>query len=441
MNQKKILILIAVAAVLIGGVVGVGLLTAPSDDSSNPSSSMPTTSPLPPTEDTELPEEPTDPDEPIDPDPQDPTLPSDPTVSTDPTIPDDPTDPTDPIIPDDPTDPTDPIIPDDPTDPADPPAPPPPDDPVIEPDPLQEAKLLVTREDGTVASGAAVIATGLDGYQEYEPTDEHGLAVLNLPKGSYAVRIFLDGCHADAELEMGDSPVEMQIQLKPQRQLYILFEASGDHDCPPGELGDYAILEKAIKAQYPEAVYLTPEERYNVRFRDGDALLSIKVFVENYTAADQYFASEIWVNFTAYQECITVWSKDEGGEEIEIEYLDGNVCSVQIRNDYDYEYQNSVCIITESFYHVQRDWHLSKFAPRADAWGYGYELDTVRSSSADQKVKAPGAGMKAEAFWAGVNSSRYQSYLTYAQQLWPYIDLWLSGNWNEEIEQTINQQG
>ena len=421
MKRRNVILFAMVAAMLWGAVSLAGCDSGGAERRET----MPTTAPdLVPTDPTAS---------------TDPTDPAQPSQPQDPTGPTETTDPTDPTIPDDPQDPTDPSVPDDPgPGPVDPPTPPQPDDP--ESAPLREARFLVTREDGTAARGAAVIATGSDGYQEYEPADENGLAVLKLPAGRYTVRLFLDGQHGEAQVEIADGPVEQAVQLKDQRKLYILLEVSGGYDCQPDELSDFSVLEDALKARYPEAIFLTSENRYDAQLRDGDALLSVTVFVENYRDPDGYFASEMWVNFTACQECVTAWDRDEGGEEIDIEYMDGNVCSVQIRNDYDYEYQDGVSVITESFYQIQQDWHLSRFTPMADAWSYGYQMDTVRSTSAEQRVKAPGAGMKTEAFQTDINSARYQNYLTYGQTLFPYVDLWISGAWNGEIEQLIAQQ-
>ena len=130
-----------------------------------------------------------------------------------------------------------------------------------------------------------------------------------------------------------------------------------------------------------------------------------------------------------------MWNMDEAGIEIDMEYVDGNMCSIQVRNEYDYEYKDSSSVITESKYIVQSDWHLCKYSDRADAWGYGYTTESVLSNSKEEQLKAPGAGMKSEAFLFDINSNRFRDYLTYAKELFPYVDLWMSGNWNADIEQ------
>lgn len=354
---------------------------------------------------------------------------TDPTTPANPTTPSDPIPPSDPIAPSDPGGPTEPSAPTEPVIPGDP------EKPKEDPDKLWGVEILVTREDGSVAKGAAVIATHSSGRQEYEATDEKGIAVLNLPKGQYAIRVFQDGQQGTVELEIGREPVKTTVQLKDERKLYILFETTGSDEGDAGDLQGGSVLVDAIMEKYPDAIYLTSENRYDYVFRDGDALLTIEILVENYTSAQQYFASELWVDFKTYQECITVWDTDENGEELEMEYADGNMCSIKVRNEYDYDYKNGVSVITESYYSVQKDLHLSKYSSQADVWGYHYTMERVLSNSADQRVKAPGAGMKLDAFFTEENAIRYRDYLAYAQQLFPYVDLWMSGDWNAKIEQ------
>ena len=407
MNRKPLIIMIIAAILLLGCAVATVFLLA--GDGNAPSEStattIPSTAPHLPTATTD----PTDPSQ-----PDNPT--SAPTTPSNPTVPSEPTDPTPPTTPDDPTGPSDPIEPEN-------------------PNRLWKTEILVTREDGSVAKGAAVIATHSSGRQEYEPTDESGLAVLYLPKGSHSLRIFQDGQHAQVQIEIVDQPVQKKLQLKKERKLYIFLDVSGDFDCTPKELAFFSTLEDALKKTYPEAVYLTADNRYDAQFRDGDGLLTVEVFVESYTSPEQYFASEVWASFKVYQECITVWDTDGGGEEIEIEYADGNMCSIKVRNDYDYDYKNDVCVITESYYQLQRDRHFSKFSCWANSLGYGYTMDRVLSTSTEQQIKAPGAGTKLTAFWSDTNETRYRDYLTYAQELFPYVDLWMSGDWNQNIDQ------
>jgi hypothetical protein len=310
-----------------------------------------------------------------------------------------------------------------------------PEIPVEDPNQRWEVEILVTREDGSVAQGAAVIATHSSGRQEYAPTDENGIATLYLLKGKYFIEVCRDGQHGTIDVEVASEPIQKKLQLKDHRTLYVLVDASGSYDGEPDELANYSILPDAIRAKYPKAVYITSQNLHDVEFRDGDALLSVELFVENYTSNEQYFASEICINFRAYQESITVWDIDEYGEEIEVEYVDENMCSIQVRNEYDYEYKNSVSVITESYYVVQKDWHLSKYSNWANDWGYGYTTERILSTSNEQQTKAPGAGMKTEAFWAEINSNRLNDYLTYLEQIFPYVDLWMSGKWNAGIEQ------
>lgn len=423
MSRKKVIIIAIVAAVLLGCVVGVILLTAPSGNGDDPSETTGGTAPSANPEGSGV--------------STDPTVLTQPGEATIPTQPGDTTDPSDPTDPVEPTDPADPIDPSDPSDPTDPTDP---DLPVEDPNQHQKVEIFVSREDGSPAQGAAVIATHSSGRQEYEPTDENGVAVLYLPKGKHSLRVLHDGQHGNAEVEIDDAPIKKNVQLKDQRTLYIFLGASGGYDVNPNELTHYSTFEKAIKDRYPDAVYLTPENRYDVEFRDGDALLSVEVFIENYTSSNQYFASEVWIHFNTYQECLTVWDTDEAGEEIDIEYADGNMCSVRVRNEYDYEYKNSVSVITESYYMVQKDWHLRKSSNRADPWGYDYMMDIVLTTGTERRIKAPGAGTKAETFWFDVNSNRFSDYLMYTEQVYPYVDLWMSEKWNEEIEQLASKQ-
>ena len=408
MNRKIAIILAVAAALLAGCAVGTILLLA--EDDNAPSEPTVTTTLSTSTQTPAIPTKPTDPSQPDEP-------------TATPTMPNDPTEPSAP------TDPAPPTQPDAPTDPVGP------DDPVEDPNQLWKVELLVTCEDGSVAKGAAVIATHISGRQEYEATGDDGVAVLYLTRGKHTLRVFRDGQHAEAQIEIVDQPIQKKLQLKKERKLYISLDASGDYDCAVNELAFFSTLEKALKETYPDAVFLTADNRYDTQLRDGDGLLTVEVYVENYTAPDQYFASEVWVSFKAYQECITVWDTDEGGEEIEIEYADGNICSIKIRNEYDYDYKNDVCVITESYYQLQRDRHFSKFSGWADALGYGYTMDRVLSTSTEQRIKAPGAGSKLESFWSDTNETRYRDYLTYAQELFPYVDLRMSDAWNREIEQ------
>ena len=326
------------------------------------------------------------------------------------------------------------------TTPADPSMPIGPDVTVPNTEPLMKAQIRVTCEDGSVAQGAAVIATDSDGRQEYESTDSNGVAEVYLPKGKYSLQVMRDGQYGNTELEISDRPVEKKVSLKDERVLYILVGTSGSYEGEPGELTGFSTLVDGIAAKYPKAVYITSENRHDVKFRDGDALLSVKVLIEQYTANDQFFAGEVKIDFTAYQESVTAWDMDEGGEEINTEFIDGNVCSLRVRNNYDYEYRDAVSMVTESYYSVQTDLHLSKYSIYADSWSYGYTLQNVRSTSTEQRPKAPGAGKEMEAFWYDVNEMRFRDYLTYAQQVFPYVDLWMAGNWNEGIEQLVSAQ-
>lgn len=405
MNRKRIL-LIAVVVVLLGCVVGIAVL---STRSGNDSDAVTATNG---------------------------TVPS---LSMDNLIPNednmDTTDQTDPIEPTSPTNATEPIVPSEPSDPTiseGPSEPMVPTPPVENPQVSQKVEILVNREDGSYAQGAAVIATHSSGWQEFEPTDEMGIAVLSLPEGAYSLRVVHDGQQALAQLEVSNQPVKKNVSLKDERKLYVLFDASGKN---PEELASYSILVDAIKAQYPYATYITPEERYRVDFRDGDGLLSVEIMVENYASGAQYFAGEMRASFCTYQECFSVWKTDELGEEIEAEYADGNLCSIKVRNEYDYEYKNGDCIIGDSKYYVQKDWHLSRYSTRADAWGYRCESELVASTGTERWLKAPGAGKEINAFWYTYNENRFRDYLVYMEELFPYVDLWMSEDWNEEIEQ------
>jgi hypothetical protein len=97
-------------------------------------------------------------------------------------------------------------------------------------------------------------------------------------------------------------------------------------------------------------------------------------------------------------------------------------------------------VITESYYFVQKDWYLGQYRCYADAWSYGYTMDDIRSNAVEQKIKAPGAGMKSESFWTDINGSRYQGYCGYAEQIFPVVDLWFSSEWNQQIDQLVSQQ-
>ena len=364
-----------------------------------------------------------------------PTNPTVPVAPTNPTVPVAPTNPTIPVIP---TNPTVPVKPTDPTVPAQTDGPTETAPTAEETVPLRHVRIFATREDGTPAPGAAVIATHRDGWQEYAPADAKGLAELCLPEGEYSVQILCDGQHGTAELAVGAEPVEKCVQLADNRVLYILLKASGGYAGDLSALEGYSALKAAIQEKYPDAVYIT--DRYDVTFRDGDALLSVEFFVEDPSFSNRYFVSEAWIHFTAFQQSITAWDMDGNGQEIDTEYIDGNMCGILVRNEYDYEYKNSVSVITESFYTVQKDWHFGKSSAWANPWAYGYTMENVLSNSSEQRTKAPGAGMKAEAFWSGVNATRFRDYLTYVEQMFPYVDLWMSGNWNEGIEQLVSEQ-
>lgn len=67
-------------------------------------------------------------------------------------------------------------------------------------------------------------------------------------------------------------------------------------------------------------------------------------------------------------------------------------------------------------------------------------MDDIRSNSVEQKIKAPGAGMKTESFWTEINGSRYQGYCGYAEHIFPVVDLWFSAEWNQQIDQLLSQQ-
>lgn len=406
MNRRKLIIFAIAAAVILGCIGGVILLTTLSGDDSG--ASEPTGESIPS----------------LTPESSDattvPTVPSQPNEVTLPTRPSDPTHP---------ADPSNPVAPSNPTEP---------DVPVADTDQSRETKISVTFEDGTPASGAAVIATHSSGHQAYAPTDENGTAVLQLPEGQHSIRVFRDGQRGNAEIEIGDEPVEIKISLKDARTLYVLLGAAGSYQGDPNALAYYSTLEKAIKSQYPHAVYLTAENRYDAKYLDGDALLAVEVFVENYASSDLYFPSEIRIDFTTYQECIAVWDKDEG--TVETEYAEGNVCRIKVRNEYDYEYKNGAGMISEAYYWVQKDWHLRKYADWADSWGYGYTTDIVLSTGTEHRIKAPGGGMEEEAYRLDLTETRFRDYLTYTQQLFPYVDLWMSGKWNGEIEQLAAAQ-
>lgn len=406
MTKKRIIIVAAVVAVLLTClIVGLWLGSRPGDDQPT----QQTTGSTAP----EVPETTT------------PTLPEDPVEPTDPT---DPTEPTEPTDPSDPTEPTDPTDPTDPTEPTQPQA------PEVDPNLLYKTEILVTCQDGSAARGAAVIATHSSGRQEYEPTNEDGLAVLHLPEGTHTLRVFRDGQHGTLEVEVKDEPQRKSLQLKDERMLYILLETSGGYDGDPKDLANCSTLVDAIMAQYPNATYITKENHHNVAFRDGDALLTVELLVENYTSNEQYLAGQIFAEFKTYQESITVWDTDEGGEEIESEFIDGSTCSIQVRNDYDYEYRDTVSMVTESYYVIRKDWHLSKYSCRADGLGYGYDQEGIRSTSTEKRIKAPGAGKGLEIFCSDVNATRYDDYLEYVRQVFPFVDLWMTGNWNDEVQ-------
>jgi hypothetical protein len=296
-------------------------------------------------------------------------------------------------------------------------------------------EVTVTRQDGTPAPGAAVIVTHSSGRQTYAPADEEGVAVFDLPEGAYSLRIVQDGQHGEAAVEVGDAAVQVPVRLQDGRKLYIFMGTTGNYECDPSSLASFSILEDAIRAKYPDAVYLTGEDRYSAQFRDGDALMSVEIFLESYTSDEAYFASEMKVTFKTYQECITAWDMDEGGQEINIEFADGNICSVRVRNEYDYEYTDSACVVTESYYAVQRDRHLCKYADWADAWEYGYTMDTILSTSSESRVKAKGAGTAIEKFWNSLSATRFRDYQVYMEEIFPYVDLWMSREWNQGVDQ------
>ena len=431
MNRKAVIVLSILAVLVVGCVVGVFLLLTSSG--SEPEKPTETTFPI---TNPENPNPPTDPGTPSQPSvPTQPEIPTDPSKPEEPTLPDDPQDPSVPEVPDQPD------VPEVPDQPDVPEVPDQPDQPEENPNQCWKAEIFVTREDGSIACGAAVIATDSRGRQEYEPTDERGKATLELPRGVYSLQVFLDGQRATAELQIDGEDVETTVQLQDQRTLYILLNVTGEYDCAKEELAGYSVLVEGIKAKYPDAVYLTSESRYDEAIYDGDALLTVEAFVEYFIAPDQYYLSEVWANLTTFQTCITVWDTDDGSEELEIEFADGNTSSIRIRNDYEYGYKDSMTVISESYYQVKRDWHFSQYTGRADQWSYGYTMETVASTASERKVKTLGAGMKAESFWFELNETRYQDYLGYVQELFSFVDLWMSGNWNEEIrELTMNQK-
>ena len=306
--------------------------------------------------------------------------------------------------------------------------------PATDPTQRRRVEVSVVRADGSVARGAAVIATDRDGWQEYGVTDESGVAALVLSEGKHSLRILLDGQHEVVALEVGGAPVRTQVRLKDDRSLYILMEATGSRSGDLEALADISLLTEAIRARYPDAVYIRPEERHEIAFRDGDALLSVEVQVENYTADDRYFAGGVVAGFRGYQQTITVWDLDEAGKEIDIEYIDGNMCSVQVRNEYDYEYRSGVAYITGSGYVIQKDYHLSKYSSWADPLGYGYTEERVPGTSSEQRIDASGTGMRMDVFLSDTNAARYRDYAAYVEKLFPYVDLWMSGDWNGRIE-------
>ena len=306
--------------------------------------------------------------------------------------------------------------------------------PVGDPSVHRKVELVVTQADGSVAQGAAVIATDRDGRQEYGATDENGVAVLDLPEGRYSLRFLRDGQREDLELGVVGGDVRKEIRLKDDRVLYICLRASGAYTGDPGTLSGFAVLEDAIRSRYPDAVYITSEDLYDIGVRDGDALLSIEVLVENYTADDRYFAGGIIAEFRAYQESITVWDLDDAGKEIELGFIDGNMCSVRVRNEYDYEYREGTAHITGSEHVVQKDYYLSRYTVWADPLGYGYTEERVPGTSSEQRIKSPGAGMEMDSFLYDMDPTRYHDYATYVEKIFPYVDLWMSGAWNSRIE-------
>ena len=293
----------------------------------------------------------------------------------------------------------------------------------------QKVQFVVTLEDGSVALGAAVLATHSSGRQVFAPTAEEGIATLELLSGMHAVHFVCDGQTTDLEIQVDDDSLRKTVQLQDRRKLYILMSAAGAYESDARDLAGFSVLENTIKEKYPNATYLTDATQYDVDFNDGDALLTIEIFVENYITNEQYFASELRVRLQTYQECITTW-----GEEVETDFFDGSTYNLRIRNDYDYDYKDSVSVITGSYYVIQKNWHVGSYSCRADDWSYGYIMDDLRSSTSEQKTKVPGAGMKTESFWFDLNSNRYQDYCGYAEQVFPVIDLWLSDEWNQKIQ-------
>lgn len=302
-----------------------------------------------------------------------------------------------------------------------------------------QVDVTATWEDGSVVQGAAVIATDSYGRRKYGLTNEEGVVTLDLIEGKQSLRFLQDGQRGALELDVS-GPSQENIQLKDDRVLYVLLGASGTHDIELHELEGFSILEEGIRSAYPDAVYIDHEDRYGIQFHDGDALLSVEVLVEYDTVTGRYHASEVSVDLRTYQETVTLWDMDEAGVEVDIEYVDGNVCSVKVRSEYDYEYKDSASIITGSYYTVQKEWYLSKHSDWADTRGYGYTTDPVLSTSVERRVDAPGKGMEMEAYLTDVASARFGEYLKYAEQVFPYVDLWMTGDWNDGIEQLASAQ-
>ena len=149
--------------------------------------------------------------------------------------------------------------------------------------------------------------------------------MLYLPKGDYSLEVFQDGQHGKDSVVIDGEAVKKNVVLQDRRKLYVLFDTAGDYDGDVSALAHISALMEALKAKYPNAVYLTAENRYDVDFCDGDALLTVEIFVENYSSTDRYFASEAHVCFKTYQQNLTAWDTDEGGEDIDLEFADSNV--------------------------------------------------------------------------------------------------------------------
>jgi len=288
----------------------------------------------------------------------------------------------------------------------------------------------VTREDGSPAPYAAVIATHTNGRQEYEPTDENGVAVLYLLEGKHNLRCTHDGQRMESEVELDDEPVEKRVQLKDQRKLYIVFSVpeGGDNASISAY---YSIIVDTIKSRYPNAVYLTYDEFDNTELYDGDSVMEI------YTIIQSPLPTEFRASFYLYNEKITV--RDLGKEEGKRIFVDSSLftegAGVSVIFGFDTGWdENRGTVLSKSYYEVNKWWTLPKYSKWADSSGCGYNSEYVLDTSIAWQDIAPGVGLKIVDFWLNSYSEFYHDYLMYAEQLFPYVDLWLSGNWNEGIE-------